>query len=66
MRALKGILAGLGIVVAVIGLLFIGQGTGIFPYPQTSFMIGSATWVTRGSAMAAVGLLMVLVSRRIR
>ena len=33
-----------GVLVVLIGLLWIGQGTGIFPYPRSSFMIDDTAW----------------------
>jgi hypothetical protein len=54
-----------GIVAVLIGLVWIGQGTGYFPYPAESFMINQMPWVYRGAGLAAVGLLVVLASRRI-
>ncbi len=45
------------------GLLFVGQGTGVFPYPRTSFMIGQTPWVTRGVSLITLGLSALVVSR---
>lgn len=56
----------IGTVAALMGLLWIGQGTGYFPYPASSFMIDQRPWITRGTVLAAVGLALILVSRRIR
>ena len=54
-----------GILAVVVGLIWVGQGTGYFPYPAESFMINQMPWVYRGAGLAALGLIMVLVSRRI-
>lgn len=35
----KRFLFGLAIFAVVIGVIWIGQGTGVFPYPASSFMI---------------------------
>jgi hypothetical protein len=56
---LVGILAGL------IGLIWIGQGTGYFPYPSYSFMINQMPWVYRGAGLALLGVIAIVVSRRI-
>ncbi len=53
-----------GAVLVLIGLLWIGQGTGIFPYPAESFMISQTRWVYYGAAIAVVGLLIVVFARR--
>jgi hypothetical protein len=53
-----------GIVAVVIGLVWIGQGTGYFPYPARSFMINQMPWVYWGAALAVLGFLAVILSRR--
>jgi hypothetical protein len=63
MRALLTII---GIVVLLAGLVFVGQGSGYFPYPAESFMIGETRWVQYGAAIAVAGLLILLVARRVR
>ncbi len=54
----------LGIVACVMGLIWIGQGTGYFPYPERSFMISQMPWAYRGAALFAVGGVLVWVARR--
>ena len=56
---------GVGILAILIGLIWVGQGTGYFPYPASSFMINQMPWVYRGAVLAALGLIAVLASRRI-
>jgi hypothetical protein len=53
-----------GILAVAIGLVWIGQGTGYFPYPPSSFMISQMPWAYRGGALAIVGLIVIFVSRR--
>ena len=53
-----------GILAILIGLVWVGQGTGYFPYPAESFMINQMPWVYRGAGLAVVGVLAVLASRR--
>jgi hypothetical protein len=60
----KKALQGLSIGAVIIGLIWIGQGTGIFPYPASSFMIDQMPWAYRGAALAAVGLIAVFLLRR--
>lgn len=55
----------IGILAILLGLLWIGQGTGYFPYPASSFMINETPWANRGGALAVLGLIAVFVSRRI-
>jgi MYXO-CTERM domain-containing protein len=40
----------------LIGFIWIGQGSGHFPYPASSFMIDQTPWIFYGAALAAVGL----------
>lgn len=54
-----------GILAVLVGLIWVGQGTGYFPYPAESFMINQMPWVYWGVGLAALGLSAVLVSRRI-
>jgi hypothetical protein len=52
-----------GILLLVFGLVFVAQGSGYLPWPKESFMIGDRNWVFYGGAIAAVGLLVIFVSR---
>lgn len=53
-----------GLVGLAIGLLWIGQGTGVIVWPQESFMIRQTEWALYGALVAAVGLGLVWMSRR--
>ena len=53
-----------GIVALLMGLLWIGQGTGVIKWPASSFMIDVRPWAVRGAALAVIGLLLLLWSRR--
>lgn len=52
-----------GVIAILMGLVWIGQGTGYFPYPSSSFMINQMPWVYRGIVLAALGLIAIVVSR---
>ena len=54
----------LGLLMIVAGLLWAAQGSGLFPYPSRSFMIGSRPWIGWGLLMAAAGVLVAWASRR--
>jgi hypothetical protein len=54
-----------GILLVLLGLLWIGQGTGYFPYPSYSFMISDISWAYRGAAVAVGGIIVIVLSRRI-
>jgi hypothetical protein len=53
-----------GIVLAVVGAIWIGQGTGYFPYPASSFMINDRTWAYAGAAVLVLGLLLITFARQ--
>jgi hypothetical protein len=48
-----------GILATLIGLLWIGQGTGFVNWPASSFMISQTQWVYYGAGLAVVGLFMI-------
>lgn len=50
----------------ITGLVWMGQGSGNFPYPASSFMIDQTPWIWWGLLMAVAGLVVVLLSRRRR
>ncbi len=60
----KKALQGLSIGAVIIGVIWIGQGTGVFPYPASSFMIDQMPWAYRGAALAAVGLIAIFLLQR--
>ena len=61
---LRVVLFSAGILLLLVGLLWIGQGTGYFPYPSYSFMISEMTWAYRGAGVAIAGIIVILLSRR--
>jgi uncharacterized membrane protein len=54
----------LGILALLIGVLWIGQGTGYINWPQSSFMISQIQWAYYGAALAVVGLILIWRGRR--
>lgn len=53
-----------GLVMFVVGLHWIGQGTGYFPWPANPAMVGDSHWTYYGVGMAVLGYLVVWLSRR--
>jgi hypothetical protein len=53
-----------GIILLLMGLVFIGQGSGYFPYPASSFMISETRWIYYGAGIAVVGAILIFISRR--
>jgi hypothetical protein len=61
---MRGFLTTLGILALLIGLLWIGQGTGYVAWPQSSFMISQIQWAWYGAALAVVGVILIWRGRR--
>ena len=66
MKSLKITLLVVGCLALLVGLVWIGQGTGYFPYPRSSFMISQMPWTYRGAGVAVVGLLAIVIGWRLR
>lgn len=64
MQALRTILSILGVLIVLMGLVWIGQGSGYFPYPASSFMINQSPWMLRGALTAIAGVILIFVARR--
>jgi len=62
---MRNVLLSVGVMAILVGVIWIGQGTGYFPYPRSSFMINDTAWAYYGIALAVLGLDAVAVSRRI-
>jgi hypothetical protein len=54
----------IGFLAIAIGLLWIGQGTGVIAWPASSFMISQVQWAYYGAALAALGVILIWRSRR--
>jgi len=65
MRVLRISLGVLGVLLTLIGLVWMGQGSGYFPYPASSFMIDQSPWIWRGAMVAIVGLTLIFLVRRL-
>lgn len=52
-----------GIILLLAGVVWMGQGSGYFPYPRESFMISEVQWVYYGGITAAIGLALVVLAR---
>ena len=53
-----------GFLALAIGLLWIGQGTGVVEWPASSFMIRRIQWAGYGAALAAFGLVLIWQGKR--
>ncbi len=61
---MRNLLLILGLVALAIGLLWIGQGTGVIKWPESSFMISQTQWAGYGAVLGALGLILIWQSRR--
>jgi hypothetical protein len=59
---MKSVLLIIGIAAMLMGLLWVGQGTGLVHWPASSFMIDQRPWVIRGGILAAVGMVLIIVA----
>ncbi len=64
MRALRIPLLVVGLLMVLFGLVWMGQGSGYFPYPAGNFMINQTPWIYRGAGVLIVGVILIAVSRR--
>jgi hypothetical protein len=60
------VLTVIGSLMVLLGLVWMGQGSGFFPYPAESFMINQTPWIYWGLLLTVAGLLVVWISRRRR
>ncbi len=63
---LRSILMVIGVLCALMGFLWIGQGLGYVHWPRSSFMLDQRPWADRGAALAVLGLVLILAARRLR
>ena len=61
---MKTLLLIAGIAALLMGLLWIGQGTGVVQWPVSSFMLDQTPWALRGAALAVFGIALIVFSRR--
>jgi hypothetical protein len=51
-----------GILLCMLGLLFMAQGSGYLAWPRESFMVGAHQWMYYGGGIAAAGCLLIFAS----
>jgi len=60
-KIVRALLLTVGVFLILAGLLFFLQGTGIFPYPRSSFMINKSIWEIRGALIVALGAALLIL-----
>jgi len=55
----------IGILMFAMGVLWIGQGTGLIMWPAESFMLAERKWAVNGIILALAGGAVILLGRRI-
>lgn len=61
---MKAVLLIVGLIAVVLGLHWIGQGTGFFVWPANPVMDNHIHWAYGGAAVAVLGLAIIIYSRR--
>jgi uncharacterized membrane protein len=54
----------IGVLAVLMGLLWIGQGTGLIMWPAESFMLADRQWAINGAIVAVAGAVLIALSRR--
>jgi len=66
MAIIRILLVVVGGLAVAMGLLWIGQGTGLVMWPAESFMLADSKWAINGAILAGVGLIVIMLARKIR
>ena len=61
---MKALLALLGIILILAGLVWTGQGAGYIRWPAESFMIDQTRWIYYGAGTVVIGALLLILARR--
>lgn len=61
---MKTVMLMAGVFLLLMGLLWIGQGTGVVHWPPSSFMIDQRPWALRGVILAVAGFALILLAKR--
>ncbi len=61
---IRTLLMVVGGIALLVGILWVGQGTGVIRWPASSFMIDQRGWSVTGAGLAAIGGCLILLARR--
>lgn len=65
MKIIRPVLSVIGVLMVLLGIVWIGQGSGYFPYPAASFMINQTPWIYWGLLLAVAGVIVLLITRKL-
>jgi hypothetical protein len=65
MKIIRPVLSVIGVLMVLLGIVWIGQGSGYFPYPAASFMINQTPWIYWGLLLAVAGVIALLIVRKL-
>ena len=54
----------IGVFALLMGLLWLGQGSGYIHWPAKSFMVDERIWMLWGALLAVVGIVVIRIGRR--
>ena len=63
---MRTVLRIIGLLAVLMGLLWIGQGTGLVMWPRESFMLAEPKWAWNGAILAGIGAVVVWASAKVR
>lgn len=66
MAILRALFVLVGMLAVLMGLLWIGQGTGLVMWPAESFMLAQRQWAINGVILAGIGAIVVWAGSRRR
>ena len=61
---MRTLLLAAGLVLLLAGLVFMGQGSGYFPWPAESFMVDARQWIYYGGGIAILGMVLIVLARQ--
>ena len=64
MRRARPVLISIGVMLTLVGLLWVGQGLGYVHWPQESFMLDMRIWMLWGGILALFGAMLIGWGRR--
>ena len=61
---MKAVTTIIGVLALLMGLLWLGQGSGFIHWPASSFMLDQRIWMLWGGLLAVVGIVVIRIGRR--